>query len=317
MRRDGFTLVELVVVIVIICLLVAIFLPAMARRRDAARRTACLKNLKQIALAFHMYAADNDERRPPMKVRDCNGEVLVWSTIFEPNALYPDYLTDWELLVCPSGGRGKTAVELWDEGETISPHWKAWSGTGDGIFQPCEVVEYPYVYIGWAITHEVPDPRADPTIPWTEEALQKLHPEPGPTISWTEEALEKLRRAADDHGRALAENPDLADEDWILDEPIGEATVFHRLVRGLERPHWGASASAMRQSPRPVMWDATLRDDEPQFAHTPRGSNVLYMDGHVEFHTYEGPYGNVFPVNRAGLLFDDLWQGAALNANTP
>jgi len=300
MRRDGFTLVELVVVIVIICLLVAIFLPAMARRRDAARRTACLKNLKQIALAFHMYAADNDERRPPMKVRDCNGEVLVWSTIFEPNALYPDYLTDWELLVCPSGGRGKTAVELWDEGETISPHWKAWSGTGDGIVQPCEVVEYPYVYIGWSITHEVPDPWADPT------------------ISWTEQALQRLRRAADAHGKALAENPDLVDKDWILDEPVGDATVFHRLIRGLERDMPGPTGSSRPQSPRAVMWDATLGGDEPQFAHTPRGSNVLYMDGHVEFRTYEGPYGNAFPVNRAGLLFDDLWRGAAgSEANTP
>jgi prepilin-type processing-associated H-X9-DG protein len=78
----------------------------------------------------------------------------------------------------------------------------------------------------------------------------------------------------------------------------------------------------MRQSPRPVMWDATYGSDEPDFAHaatgSKRGSNVMYMDGHVEFHTYEGPYGNVFPVNRAGLLFDDLWRStASLNANTP
>jgi len=32
------------------------------------------------------------------------------------------------------------------------------------------------------------------------------------------------------------------------------------------------------------------------------------MDGHVEFRRYKGPYGNTFPVNGAGLLFDNLWR---------
>jgi prepilin-type processing-associated H-X9-DG protein len=296
MKHDGFTRAELVVVIIIVGLLVTLLLPGMARMRESKRRAACVNNLKQIRLAFKMYWADYGGRLPPMKVRDCKGETLVWSTIFEPSALYPDYLTDWDLLVCPSGANGRTAVELWDGGNTPSPHWRPWSGTGDGIVQPCEVVEYPYVYIGWAISRQPPDPAVDPT------------------ISWTEEAVQKLRRAADAHGTALAQNPDLVDNDWVLEERIGEATVFYRLARHLERSFLAGTVYGRPQSPRAIMWDATtLEDGEPQFAHAARGfksgSHVLYLDGHVEFRHYRGPYGDPFPVNAAGFLFDDLWRG--------
>ena len=62
--RGGFTLIELLVVIAILALLAALLLPALVSAREKGRRAGCVSNLRQMGIAIHCYAGDNDGRMP-------------------------------------------------------------------------------------------------------------------------------------------------------------------------------------------------------------------------------------------------------------
>ena len=87
-RVRGFTLIELLVVIAIIALLLSILMPALSRVKEQAKQTRCLANLKQIGLAMHAYAGDNNYLLPRAELRPgvavYTGIDMRWPVLFMP-----------------------------------------------------------------------------------------------------------------------------------------------------------------------------------------------------------------------------------------
>ncbi|UUO04570.1 DUF1559 domain-containing protein [Blastopirellula sp. J2-11] len=295
--RRGFTLVELLVVIAIIGVLIGLLLPAVQQAREAARRSQCLNNLKQLGLGFHNYVSTHNGL-PPRRFKGVDLGYTGWGTFLLPyieqQSVYDQYNfaydfydpvnkpaveTKLEAFICPSTPRSRDIII-------------ARAATDNSINPDKSTV---FEVKGW-IDYLTPNGFSKTSAGWGLQAPTLNNQQQAMTDSWSDDANYAPRR--------LADITDGLTNTLILNDTAGWPDQYHGRkntggdVSVSNRGSWAGwqSFSYMVYSKDGTMdsyHDAASGDliscavncnnYNQIYSFHPGGANVLYCDGSVQF----------------------------------
>jgi prepilin-type processing-associated H-X9-DG protein len=301
--------------------LAAILLPALARAREAARRASCANNLKQWGITLKMYANESPQSKYPIETRfsmhqayDCTaldpvaaptGPVMRSSDRFPITySIYPEYWNDFNIAICPSDSNERDTDRQNDLGTDITTvTCDNASRAALGFDQIESWRSFPkdplnalssYHYLGYALDRSnMTDPIFTNSGGGASECFE------GVVMPNQLGAHAGMKFWAAQH-ITYPPDPPAVDYQVAFDQDLhlstfyggsgnGGGNVIHRMREGVERfmivDVDNPAATAMAQSELVLMFDF-VSVNASEFSHIPGGSNVLYLDGHVEFKKY-------------------------------